>query len=245
MTGLQTPRGMSPRHVGMAGHQHQPHYNNGQQHHGYQYQPQQYMGGGHQPPHMGINPYANGGNGQNHVHVGLGGQGMNNGMGMGMNGHGPGHGQGMGMAMNVGMAIPGQYGQGPHPGLSIHGGEQGSLGKANQIWITGEFFGVQRARDMLLNVAMQKVSRGVGIAKGQSKLVISRDTAILPRKLDWLLTDRLEDVKRILSDNGTYMQVPSVGSQASLITVFGDHRINIERTIRTIMTLVSLYWPVC
>jgi hypothetical protein len=52
----------------------------------------------------------------------------------------------------------GQYGQGPHPGLSIHSGEQGVLGKANQICITGEFFGVQRARDMLLNVAMQKVS---------------------------------------------------------------------------------------
>jgi hypothetical protein len=32
------------------------------------------------------------------------------------------------------------------------------MGKANQIWITGEFFGVQRARDMLLNIAMQKVS---------------------------------------------------------------------------------------
>jgi hypothetical protein len=41
--------------------------------------------------------------------------------------------------------------------LNVHGGEQGKLGKANQIWITGEFFGVQRARDMLLNVAMQKV----------------------------------------------------------------------------------------
>ena len=48
--------------------------------------------------------------------------------------------------------------QAPHPGLSVHGGEQGVLGKANQIWITGEFFGVQRARDMLLNVAVQKAS---------------------------------------------------------------------------------------
>jgi hypothetical protein len=73
----------------------------------------------------------------------------------------------------------------------------------------------------------------------QSKLVISRDTAILPRKLDWLLTERIEEVKAIMSDNGTYIQVPSVGSQASLITVFGDHRVNIERTIRSIMALVS------
>ncbi|WWC72544.1 uncharacterized protein I206_106506 [Kwoniella pini CBS 10737] len=161
------------------------------------------------------------GHGQNHMHVGMGGgpmpgPGMNQMGGMG----------GMGMGPNMG-----QYGNGPHPGLSIHGGEQGKLGKANQIWITGEFFGVQRARDMLLNVAVQK-----------SKLVISRDTAILPRKLDWLLTERLEEVKGIMNDNGTYIQVPSVGSQASLITVFGDHRVNIERTIRSIMGLACQFY---
>lgn len=153
----------------------------------------------------------------------------------------------------------GQFGMGPHPGLNVHGGEQGSMGRANQIWITGEFFGVQRARDMLLGMAMQKVrlrlrfvyfcraaavrrplpkTRKIAEPNLQSRLVISRDTAILPRKLDWLLTEKLEDIKTVMSDNGTYMQVPAVGSQASLITVFGDHRVNIERTIRTIMTMV-------
>ncbi|KAI9633504.1 putative cytoplasm protein [Dioszegia hungarica] len=140
----------------------------------------------------------------------------------GMNGMGHANGP---QGPNMGTGVP-AYGQGPHPGLAVHNGEQGSMGKANQIWITGEFFGVQRARDMLLNIAMQK-----------SKLVISRDTAILPRKLDWLLTERLEEVKIIMSDNATYMQVPSVGSQASLITVFGDHRTGIERTIRTLMAM--------
>jgi hypothetical protein len=63
---------------------------------------------------------------------------------------------------------------------------------------------------------------------------------ILPRKLDWLLTRRLEKLKAIVSDNGTYLQVPPIGSQASLMTVFGDHRVNIERTIRSIMALVSI-----
>ncbi|EAL23071.1 hypothetical protein CNBA5960 [Cryptococcus deneoformans B-3501A] len=135
--------------------------------------------------------------------------------------------------INMGMGIDPAMGQitVPHPGLSVHGGEQGVLGKSNQIWITGEFFGVQRARDMLLNIAMQKC-----------KLVISRDTAILPRKLDWLLTEKIEDVKTIMNDNGTYIQVPSVGSQASLITVFGDHRVNIERTIRSVMALACQFY---
>ncbi|ODO10578.1 hypothetical protein I350_01175 [Cryptococcus amylolentus CBS 6273] len=119
-----------------------------------------------------------------------------------------------------------------HPGLSIHGGEQGKLGKANQIWISGEFFGVQRARDMLLNIAMQKC-----------KLIISRDAAILPRKLDWLLTGKkIDEVRTIMNDNGTYVQVPCVGGQTSMISVFGDHRANIERTIRSIMALACQFY---
>ena len=131
----------------------------------------------------------------------------------------------------------------PHPGLNVHGGEQGKLGKADQIWITGEFFGVQRARDMLLGIAQQKVgfltTCEIQRLTSQSKLVISRDTAILPRKLDWLLMERSEDVRNIMNNNATYIQVPSVGTPASLITVFGDHRTNIERTIRSLMALVS------
>lgn len=100
----------------------------------------------------------------------------------------------------------------------------------------------------------------------KSKMIISRDTAILPRKLDWLLLlssecpssstsaeddhhhhdkvidlkDRLEDqVKNIMFDNGTFINFPMVGSQASLISVYGDHRVNIERTLRALMNLVS------
>ncbi|BEI88056.1 uncharacterized protein CcaverHIS019_0107740 [Cutaneotrichosporon cavernicola] len=161
-------------------------------------------------PVMGMGPM---GYGQSHMHVSMGTAPMG------------------GMPLGPGDMGMGQFGQGPHPGLSVHSGEQGILGKANQIWITGEFFGVQRARDMLLSVAVQK-----------SKLVISRDTAILPRKLDWLLTERIDDIRNIMCDNGTYIQVPSVGSQASLITVFGDHRVNIERTIRSVMSLACQFY---
>ena len=72
----------------------------------------------------------------------------------------------------------------------------------------------------------------------QSKGIISRDTAILPRKLDWMVTDRAEDLKTIMSDNATFIQFPPIGSSTSLITVFGDHRVNIQRTIRSVMQLV-------
>lgn len=105
----------------------------------------------------------------------------------------------------------------------------GLLAKQNLIFITGEFFGVQRARDMLFQVSLHK-----------SKCIISRDTAILPRKLDWMLNERLEEIKTMMNDNATFINFPVIGSQGSLISVYGDHRVNIERTIRSIMQLVSM-----
>jgi hypothetical protein len=53
-----------------------------------------------------------------------------------------------------------------------------------------------------------------------------------------MVTDRAEDLKSIMSDNATYIRFPPLGSSTSLITVFGDHRVNIQRTIRSIMQLV-------
>lgn len=59
-----------------------------------------------------------------------------------------------------------------------------------------------------------------------------------------MLSDRLEDIKQIMNDNGTFINFPPIGSQASLISVYGDHRVNIERTIRSIMGLVRFsYLP--
>ncbi|KAH9487156.1 Meiotically up-regulated gene 60 protein [Psilocybe cubensis] len=115
------------------------------------------------------------------------------------------------------------------PDISAHSAT--GARNSNVIWITGEFFGVQRARDMLFQVSVTK-----------SKSVISRDTAILPRKLDWMVTDRAEDLKSIMSDNATFIQFPPLGSSTSLITVYGDHRVNIQRTVRSIMQLACQYY---
>lgn len=51
----------------------------------------------------------------------------------------------------------------------------------------------------------------------QSKCIISRDTAILPRKLDWMLTDRLEDIKQTMNDNGTFINFPAIGDRKSVV----------------------------
>ncbi|GLB36375.1 putative K homology RNA-binding domain containing protein [Lyophyllum shimeji] len=129
-------------------------------------------------------------------------------------------------ATNIYLPSPLQGLMGPELGTSV-----GNFRNSNVIWITGEFFGVQRARDMLYQVSVTK-----------SKSVISRDTAILPRKLDWMVTDRAEDLRSIMFDNATFIHFPPLGSSTSLITVYGDHRVNIQRTIRSIMQLACQYY---
>ncbi len=71
--------------------------------------------------------------------------------------------------------------------------------------------------------------------------MMSRDSAILPRKLDWMFTDRMDDLKSIMNDNATFLNVPRIGSLNSLITVYGDNKVNIQRTIRTVMQLVRYF----
>ncbi|CAO1638004.1 unnamed protein product [Parajaminaea phylloscopi] len=103
--------------------------------------------------------------------------------------------------------------------------------RQSTIHITGDLFGVQRARDMLFQVFVHK-----------SKCTISRDTAILPRKIDWLLNEHLDDLRQIMVDNGTYVGLPALGSQSSVVSVYGDNRVNIERSIRTIMALACQFY---
>lgn len=42
----------------------------------------------------------------------------------------------------------------------------------------------------------------------QGKQLISRDSAVLPRKMDWMVTERAEDLKALMHDNATFIQFP-------------------------------------
>ncbi|CAH7686316.1 hypothetical protein PPACK8108_LOCUS20949 [Phakopsora pachyrhizi] len=105
------------------------------------------------------------------------------------------------------------------------------LSKHNMIVITGEFFDAQRAREMLFQVSVHK-----------SKCIISRDTTMHPRKLDWMLMEKLPTLQKIMNDNGTFINFPPIGSQVSAVSVYGDHRVQIERTIRTLMQLACEFY---
>jgi len=76
----------------------------------------------------------------------------------------------------------------------------------------------------------------------QSKTIMSRDCAVLPRKLDWMLIFRMDDLKATMRDQGTFISFPPLGSSASLITVFGDSRLTIERTIKAVMALAAQFY---
>jgi hypothetical protein len=119
----------------------------------------------------------------------------------------------------------------PFPGLSAAGSSPAIFARQNAIFITGESFGVQRARDMLYQVSMHK-----------SKGIISRNTAVLPRKIDWLQNERLEELRSIMIDNATFIHMPPLGSQTSMITVYGDSRVSIERSIRSVMQVACQYF---
>ena len=54
-----------------------------------------------------------------------------------------------------------------------------------------------------------------------------------------MLTERLDEVKAIMADHATYLEFPPLGSQTSVVSVFGDERTNIHRSIRAVMLLVS------
>lgn len=58
-----------------------------------------------------------------------------------------------------------------------------------------------------------------------------------------MVTNRAEDLKAVMHDNATFIHFPPIGSSTSMITVYGDHRVNIQRTIRSVMQLVGNIFP--
>lgn len=101
-----------------------------------------------------------------------------------------------------------------------------SEGTNNYVFITGEFASVQKAKEMLL-----------GFANHKRKQMVSREVAILPRKLDWMLTARPDDLLAIMGDNATYIEFPPVMAQTGVMIVVGENRVDVERTVRSIMQL--------
>lgn len=72
----------------------------------------------------------------------------------------------------------------------------------------------------------------------QNNLLIPFQTAVGPRKLDWLIHEKSDQVIKAMYDNGCTVKLLP-GSQIGLIQVLGDHEVSIRRTMKQIIKLVS------
>jgi len=90
---------------------------------------------------------------------------------------------------------------------------------------------VNVAKKELLNLAVKK-----------KLAVASRDVKCLPRKIDWMLISKRDALKKIMQDNATFIEFPPIGSSNDTIFVYGDERVFVERTIRSLMLLACSYY---
>ncbi|KAJ3036357.1 hypothetical protein HDV00_002773, partial [Rhizophlyctis rosea] len=118
----------------------------------------------------------------------------------------------------------------PFAGMQSNRGMPGGGGDAAdpdkypyQIHITGEQMGVTQARDRLLQMAFTR-----------KPLVATRAILCLPRKLDWMLINCKDQIKKIMTDNACFVSIPLLGSNSNILHVTGDDGVYLERAIRAV-----------
>ena len=65
-----------------------------------------------------------------------------------------------------------------------------------------------------------------------------KDVMVSANKIDSILLDRLDKVRKVMELNGSYVLFPPLGSQRGIIRVQGTEILHVERTVREIMALV-------
>ncbi len=69
--------------------------------------------------------------------------------------------------------------------------------------------------------------------------VYVKDVMVSPNKVDSILLDRLDKIRKITENNGSFVLFPQLGTQRGVIRVQGTEILHVERTVRDIMALVS------
>lgn len=100
----------------------------------------------------------------------------------------------------------------------------------NDIHITGEAKQVAKAKAILHNACLRAQTESMSC---------TRTVNIAARKLDWMLLNHREKLRAIMSDNASFIAFPPLGGTYPTIFVYGQSSVNVERTIRTVMQLVS------
>lgn len=88
-------------------------------------------------------------------------------------------------------------------------------------------------------------TQGIELAKRKIHELVSRtklymkDAVVAPSKIDSFLLGRMDKVRKIMENNGTYIMFPPLAAQRNVIRVQGVEGLHIERAMREIMILVG------
>lgn len=96
----------------------------------------------------------------------------------------------------------------------------------DEVYITGETQEqIARAKQKLHELVM-------GVK------VYVKDVVVNSNKIDNILLDRLDKVRKVMEMNGSYVLFPQLGSQRGIVRIQGTDVLHVERTVREIMALV-------
>ncbi|KAF9091638.1 hypothetical protein BGX29_010859, partial [Mortierella sp. GBA35] len=102
----------------------------------------------------------------------------------------------------------------------------------NDVYITGEPSKVQIVKDVLART----------YARAQTAApTCTRQVNIASRKLDWMMLNHRDKLRAIMNDNASFIAFPPLGASHPIIFVYAESRVNVERTIRTVMQLSSQF----
>jgi len=65
-----------------------------------------------------------------------------------------------------------------------------------------------------------------------------KDVVITTSKVDYILLERLDKIKKIVEYNGSYVLLPPLGNHTGMLRVQATDILNVERTVKEIMSLV-------
>jgi hypothetical protein len=100
----------------------------------------------------------------------------------------------------------------------------------DEVYITGENMeGIARAKQKLRELIM-------------AVKIYVKDVVLSASKIDNILLDRLDKVRKVMEANGSYVLFPQLGSQRGLVRVQGTEALHVERTVREIMALAGQFY---
>ena len=118
----------------------------------------------------------------------------------------------------------------PFPGVFGYVPPNATRRAPDEVFITGE-------TQERINHAKQKLKELVMSVK-----LYSKDVVVSASKIDSILLDRLDKVRKIMELNGSYVLFPQLGTQRGLVRIQGTEVLHVERTVKEIMVLAGQFY---